>query len=678
LPEVLLAHHHGDIDGLAPSGAVHRRFACREATLAAPRVGRLVQRLLLFALVLPALWHLYQLFRVFRAQVSFPMDLEWMEGGELYHAWRLVHGDPVYGPPSQGFVPYPYPPLHFVMLALVAKVAGFGYTPARLLSVACFAIGAVALGREVVLGAEDKWQGRAGALLAMGAIAASVPAVSGWYALIRNDSLAIALPVVAAALACEGEPSRARAAALAGALTASVYAKQTGVFFVAVILTHSIVRNRRAGIQVLIATLTLSGMVLVALELATQGWFFRYIMAPRHHAIISERVPMGTWAMLHSAPFLIVIPFVAAFLLGRRALTSRTLLWVAMLLAAFPASLLPYAKAGGCSNDWIPVLFLAGPTAVLLAFDASRLFRKSGGHAEMARLSLGALFAVLLWWGRYDARPFMPTEELRSGAAQLNAWVASLPGEVLTLSHPMLALGNGKRTEQLHAMGLTDAETGGISGFAVSEMLERTAPDFVVVDQDAMNTGAWEAILRFYEPDRKVPHRVPMTIATQVSPAALYRKKPELRSMRRVFDFETGYAGWALSGSAFAEGPTVDKRRCQGTIVGVEGKRLANSYTCGEYDRAMGRATSPSFVLDRSRLGLLVGGGRQSRERVELRVGGTTVRTATGNRSETLHWVEWDVSAYEGEPAELAIIDEDTDAWGHLLVDDVELFDRAE
>ena len=89
---------------------------------------------MVIALVLPAIRQIRNSSRVLRGQVPFPMDLEWMEGGALYHGWRFAHGEPVYGPPSQGFVPYPYPPLHFVVLALVGKLAGFDYAPARLVS----------------------------------------------------------------------------------------------------------------------------------------------------------------------------------------------------------------------------------------------------------------------------------------------------------------------------------------------------------------------------------------------------------------------------------------------------------------------------------------------------------------------------------------------------------------
>src|SRR6185369_15339257 len=65
----------------------------------------------LVALV-PVLWHLAVLAQIFALRLTYPMDAEWMEGGELYHAWRWLHGQSIYGPPSQGFIPYGYPPFH--------------------------------------------------------------------------------------------------------------------------------------------------------------------------------------------------------------------------------------------------------------------------------------------------------------------------------------------------------------------------------------------------------------------------------------------------------------------------------------------------------------------------------------------------------------------------------------
>src|SRR5664280_535298 len=66
-----------------------------------------------------AFWQVGILFSVFFARLTYPMDLEWMEGGTLYEAYRLLHGLPLYVRPIPTWAPYPYPPAHTALVALV-------------------------------------------------------------------------------------------------------------------------------------------------------------------------------------------------------------------------------------------------------------------------------------------------------------------------------------------------------------------------------------------------------------------------------------------------------------------------------------------------------------------------------------------------------------------------------
>jgi len=72
-------------------------------------------------------------------RLAYPYDLEWMEGGMLGHALRLLEGEPLYAEPSARFVSFAYTPLYPIVLRLLAPVAGVGYLPARAVSVAAFA-----------------------------------------------------------------------------------------------------------------------------------------------------------------------------------------------------------------------------------------------------------------------------------------------------------------------------------------------------------------------------------------------------------------------------------------------------------------------------------------------------------------------------------------------------------
>ena len=67
-------------------------------------------------------------------RLTYPLDLEWMEGGMLMHAVRIAEGKGIYLPPSTEFVPYFYTPGYPVVLAILGTIFEIGYPLARSLS----------------------------------------------------------------------------------------------------------------------------------------------------------------------------------------------------------------------------------------------------------------------------------------------------------------------------------------------------------------------------------------------------------------------------------------------------------------------------------------------------------------------------------------------------------------
>jgi len=143
-------------------------------------------------------------------------------------------------------------------------------------------------------------------------------------------------------------------------------------------------------------------------------------------------------------------------------------------------------------------------------------------------------------------------------------------------------------------------------------------------------------------------------------------------------DFEDGTpAGWTATGDAFATTAS-GTARGQSAVSGWLGDGFANSFTDARGDAATGTLTSPGFTVDRTTIAALVGGGRHpGQEALELLVDGEVVRTATGEDSEQLRWVTWDVAELRGRTAQLRIVDQLPAGWAHVLVDQVVATDDA-
>ncbi len=140
----------------------------------APRLLR--QGLLWFALLFPAAY-----LGVAVLRLSYPFELEWLEGGCLDHVGRVLDGKKLYGPPSLEFVPFIYTPLYYYVAALVAGIVGFGFLPLRLVS---FAASLGCLGC-IYLVVRRETLDRFPAVLAACLFAATYRASGGWLDLAR-------------------------------------------------------------------------------------------------------------------------------------------------------------------------------------------------------------------------------------------------------------------------------------------------------------------------------------------------------------------------------------------------------------------------------------------------------------------------------------------------------------
>ena len=148
-----------------------------------------------------------------------------------------------------------------------------------------------------------------------------------------------------------------------------------------------------------------------------------------------------------------------------------------------------------------------------------------------------------------------------------------------------------------------------------------------------------------------------------------------------IADFEgENYGAWKVEGEAFGPGPARGTLKGQMRVDGFAGKGLVNSFFNG--DDSVGALTSPEFRIERKFVNFLIGGGKNAEKlRMELLIGGTAVRTATGPNdkpggAETLAAESWDVAEFAGKTAAIQIVDQAKGGWGHISVDHIAQSDR--
>ncbi|MBL7153215.1 MAG: hypothetical protein ISS79_05825 [Phycisphaerae bacterium] len=144
------------------------------------------------------------------------------------------------------------------------------------------------------------------------------------------------------------------------------------------------------------------------------------------------------------------------------------------------------------------------------------------------------------------------------------------------------------------------------------------------------------------------------------------------------------YEGWTVTGTAFGPGPILKSKMPDYQDVGaIQGKRLVNSHNVrsGEDVRAgdahKGTLTSKTFTIERKYINFLIGGGgHKGKTCVNLLIDGKVVRTATGKNNNRVGAGYWEVSEFEGKKAQIQVVDDYSEGWGNIGLDEIVFSDK--
>jgi hypothetical protein len=647
--------------------------------------------LLGLALLGLAVWTWVDLLGIFYARYDYPMDIEWMEGGQLYHGYRVLKGLPLYSDCSDGFMPFAYPPVHAMALALVGKLFYLDYGAGRALSIVSFLGMVCILGGQVWRHCRDRGlespKAVAFVAFAVTSVALSYFYTGHWYDMVRVDSLYLLFLCAGIAASFEylEKPSGWRGAIFpATALVLAVYTKQTALLFLPWIGSYALCRQKGSAAR-LIGLVALGGMMaLAALMVSTDGRFWTYVIQVMgRHQLIGFQAALHAKQTLRFAPYIPLVPFLCVYLLWRGSLSRRGGFWVGVGLSAMLASWVTAAKIGAYLNNLATIMSFAGVVIALLVVDLVRGRRPAAARAWL--VVVGGLGFLVLLGARRANRPVLPSAEQRRAAKRLNSFVAELKGGVLMPGHAFLPVRNGHGNAQSHEQAYVDYMGSGLGDFDVVQCNQALEAKWLIINAPT-NPYHLRLFAHAYQPHSRMPVDARTSVGMYTRPVMLLKRKQgflvekKRRRRRLLFDFEDGtYQGFSVQGNAFTL-PTSATNGFQHPIAGIRGRYAASSFSPRAFDGATGWLESRLFRIDRERLGFRLGGGRSDKLAVELVVGGSVVKRLTTQEGlaadlEILLPVGWDVRSWRGEFARLRIVDASRRGWGHLMVDAVELYD---
>jgi len=385
-------------------------------------------------------------------RITYPYELEWMEGGVLEHIARVRAGEPIYTAPMLRFVPFIYPPLYYWLSAAVMPVVGEGFLGPRLVSLAA-SIGTVAL---VFMFVRRETGRRLPGLCAAALYTATFSMTEGWFDLARVDSLLPLLVLWAAYLIRFGEGGRS--AGVAGVLLAcALLTKQSVLVFAAPLFLYCLGFQRRRLLALAATSVLLSGLAIGYLHWRSDGWFSYYVFSlPRQHPWEWESL-RGFW--LHDlCPH---VPLVLAMIVAlgtcrfggwwRR---GPSVFYVALAVGGFGVSWLSRLHTGGGLNTLMPALAVS---AILFGLAIARFRGAVDGLRDAPEAAKTGLKSVLwlavvgqLVWLADCPMHWVPSEADRKAGDELVARIAVLKGDVIIPTSPYLATRAGKPSTAHH------------------------------------------------------------------------------------------------------------------------------------------------------------------------------------------------------------------------------------
>jgi len=176
--------------------------------------------------------------------------------------------------------------------------------------------------------------------------------------------------------------------------------------------------------------------------------------------------------------------------------------------------------------------------------------------------------------------------------------------------------------------------------------------------------------------NRVVGNKMLTSLLCEALPAPVEKSKARKDILFEDFESES-YGEWKTTGKSFGEGPILksDIPDYQGN-VGGEGNRVVNSHASasgsevGEKDQQTGTLTSPVFKIEREYINFYVGGGANKEKTcVNLLIDGEIKATITGKNSNAMKLEGIKVRQWEGQNAQLEIVDNFSEGWGNIGVD---------
>jgi hypothetical protein len=379
-------------------------------------------------------------------RLSYPFDLEWMEGACADHVARILAGHPIYARPTFTFIPFFYPPFYYYASAAAASIFGLSLATLRAVSF----VSSLALFGVVARLIRHESGSHMAAILGVGLFAATYRVGGAWLDLARVDSLFLALTLLGVYVLRAGRtPAGAIAAGVVLALAALT--KQTAALVAVPLLAYATFVRRRDGLLAGAAFAAVFGVATFILNANSGGWYLQYILFLPAKLQSLDDVPPAIWRQHLFGPIALLWVVALATISVLAFVSRERAAFLAALLVAFVGAAWASGRHSGAWDD----VFIPAHLAVCLvaAIGVGRLAMSQDARAPAALALACGLCLFQLSRLTYSIEAQIPSARDVQRARELRHEVVAIGGPVFVPDHGFLSTAaSGSTTAHAWAM----------------------------------------------------------------------------------------------------------------------------------------------------------------------------------------------------------------------------------
>jgi uncharacterized membrane protein len=300
-------------------------------------------------------------------RITYPFELEWLEGESLQLCNLVMDGETLYSKPGIEFTPAIYTPLFFYVGALFSSIFGLSLPAIRAVSLVSL-LGAVWL---IYSFAKKETSSRFWGAVAVGFFAATFRTGGAWFDIARVDMLFLVFCLGAVYIVrWASSPKMLAAAGLLMFL--AFFTKQAGILPALALSIYLVMKNQRRSLYFILGFWPAAVAIVIVMNNFTGGWFFYFVFDLPAQQKTIEWLYTGFWKydIMGRLPILSILSLAFLFFMLAKK-EHDSLLFYSLLAGAFLiGSWMMRVKVGGYENTLVPVFALI---AIMAAASAARL-----------------------------------------------------------------------------------------------------------------------------------------------------------------------------------------------------------------------------------------------------------------------------------------------------------------